>query len=123
MWVWPSLGSPLMGEGSGMCVLGGGGKPGYFRRGGGGGESEGCGYGGVQCACVEREWEVLYLGEGVCVCVWRKFLLFCSKFMRTECLNSRFVFDTPLPISRLVEAVGDSIQTPLPSALLYSSPQ
>jgi len=37
------------------------------------------------------------------------FLLFCSKFMRTECLNSRFVFDTPLPISRLVAAVGDSI--------------
>jgi len=32
-----------------------------------------------------------------------------GKFMRTECLNSRFVFDTPLPISRLVAAVGDSI--------------
>ena len=30
-------------------------------------ESEGCGYGGVQCVCVGREWEVLYMGEGVCV--------------------------------------------------------
>ena len=31
------------------------------------------------------------------------------KFMRTECLNSRYVFDLPLPISRLVSSVGDSI--------------
>lgn len=47
-----------------VCV---GGEPGYFRR-EGVWESEGCGYGGVQCACVGREWEVLYLGEGECVC-------------------------------------------------------
>ena len=29
--------------------------------------------------------------------------------MRTECLNSRYVFDMPLPVSRLVAAIGDSI--------------
>ena len=40
-----------------------------------------------------------------------------SKFMRTECLNSRYVFDMPLPLSRLVSAVGDSI---LPSPSLPS---
>jgi 20S proteasome subunit alpha 6 len=32
-----------------------------------------------------------------------------SKFMRTECLNSKYVFDTPLPTARLVAAVGDSM--------------
>ncbi len=31
------------------------------------------------------------------------------RFMRTECLNSRYVFDRPMPVSRLVGAVGDSI--------------
>ena len=29
--------------------------------------------------------------------------------MQTECLNSRYVFDAALPVSRLVAAVGDSI--------------
>jgi 20S proteasome subunit alpha 6 len=32
------------------------------------------------------------------------------KFMRTECLNSRYVFNTPLPLSRLVSAVGNKMQ-------------
>lgn len=32
------------------------------------------------------------------------------KFMQTECLNSRYVFDLPLPVSRLVSAVGDKMQ-------------
>lgn len=31
------------------------------------------------------------------------------KFMRTECLNSRYVYNSPFPISRLVSAVGNSI--------------
>eukprot|EP00128_Syssomonas_multiformis_P013934 Colp12_sorted_trinity150504_noHs@8044 len=33
-----------------------------------------------------------------------------SKFMRNECLNSRFVYDSLLPVSRLVTAVGDKTQ-------------
>ncbi|XP_077999831.1 proteasome subunit alpha type-1-like [Glandiceps talaboti] len=33
-----------------------------------------------------------------------------SKFMRTECLNSRYAFDTPLPVSRLVTSVGNKSQ-------------
>merc|ERR1711871_1342566 len=33
-----------------------------------------------------------------------------SKFMRTECLNHRFTFDTPLPIGRLVSTVADKSQ-------------
>eukprot|EP00054_Salpingoeca_dolichothecata_P009312 m.52552 g.52552 ORF g.52552 m.52552 type:complete len:251 (+) comp18290_c1_seq1:47-799(+) len=33
----------------------------------------------------------------------------CS-FMRTECMNSRWAFDEPLPISRLVGAVGSKMQ-------------
>ena len=41
------------------------------------------------------------------------FLSFCfslgSKFMRTECLNSRYAFDVPLPVSRLVAMIGNSI--------------
>lgn len=32
-----------------------------------------------------------------------------STFMRTECLNSKFVFDAPLPTARLVSALGDSM--------------
>ena len=39
------------------------------------------------------------------------------KFMRTECLNSRYVFENPLPVSRLVAAVGDSIH---PLIMLWS---
>ena len=39
-----------------------------------------------------------------------EFILFSfSTFMRQECLNSRFVFDMPLPVSRLVTTVADSI--------------
>ena len=34
-----------------------------------------------------------------------------SRFMRTECLNSRFLHDTEMPLSRLVTAVGNSILT------------
>lgn len=33
-----------------------------------------------------------------------------SKFMRTECLNSKFLFDQPLPVSRLVASVGNKSQ-------------
>lgn len=33
-----------------------------------------------------------------------------SKFMRTECLNSEFVYNTAMPVSRLVTAVGDKMQ-------------
>lgn len=32
-----------------------------------------------------------------------------SNFMRQECLDSRFVFDRPLPVSRLVSLIGSSI--------------
>jgi hypothetical protein len=34
---------------------------------------------------------------------------FLSNFMRQECLDSRFVFDRPLPVSRLVSLIGSSI--------------
>ena len=37
------------------------------------------------------------------------FVLVYSKFMRNECLNSKYAYNTRLPISRLVSAVGDSI--------------
>ena len=70
--------------------------------------------GGVCEECSVPVW-----GEGwevVCV-MYSEVPLLYSKFMRTECLNSRFVFDTPLPISRLVEAVGDSIQILVPLVL------
>lgn len=33
-----------------------------------------------------------------------------SNFMRSECLNSRYAYDQPLPISRLVGAVGNKSQ-------------
>ncbi|XP_022108919.1 proteasome subunit alpha type-1-like [Acanthaster planci] len=33
-----------------------------------------------------------------------------SKFMRTECLNSRYAFDTALPVSRLVAMIGNKSQ-------------
>lgn len=32
-----------------------------------------------------------------------------SKFMRSECLSNRYAHDTPLPISRLVTLLGNSI--------------
>ncbi|KAJ8315405.1 hypothetical protein KUTeg_007555, partial [Tegillarca granosa] len=35
-----------------------------------------------------------------------------SNFMRSECLNSRYAYDRPLPISRLVAAVGNKSQIP-----------
>ena len=31
-----------------------------------------------------------------------------SRFMRNECLNSRYAFDSALPISRLVSLIGNS---------------
>ena len=31
-----------------------------------------------------------------------------SKFMRNQCLNHKFVYDSDLPISRLVHTVADS---------------
>jgi 20S proteasome subunit alpha 6 len=33
-----------------------------------------------------------------------------SNFMRTECLRSRFVYNRPLPVQRLVSSVGDKAQ-------------
>ncbi|XP_046863510.1 proteasome subunit alpha type-1-like [Xenia sp. Carnegie-2017] len=33
-----------------------------------------------------------------------------SKFLRTECLNSKYIYDTPLPIARLVGAISDKMQ-------------
>jgi len=30
--------------------------------------------------------------------------------MRVECYNSRYAYDTPLPVSRLVSMVGNSIR-------------
>ncbi|XP_033629242.1 proteasome subunit alpha type-1-like [Asterias rubens] len=33
-----------------------------------------------------------------------------SKFMRTECLNSRYAFDAPLPVSRMVGMIGNKSQ-------------
>ncbi|XP_014776490.1 proteasome subunit alpha type-1 [Octopus bimaculoides] len=35
-----------------------------------------------------------------------------SNFMRTECLNSRYAYDEPLPISRLVCMIGNKSQIP-----------
>ncbi|TRZ00631.1 hypothetical protein DNTS_015390 [Danionella cerebrum] len=37
--------------------------------------------------------------------------LLCN-FMRQECLDSRFVFDRPLPVSRLVTLIGSKTQVP-----------
>ncbi|CAB1339268.1 unnamed protein product, partial [Coregonus sp. 'balchen'] len=37
--------------------------------------------------------------------------LLCN-FMRQECLDSRFVFDRPLPVSRLVTLIGSKTQIP-----------
>ncbi|XP_072045370.1 proteasome subunit alpha type-1-like [Amphiura filiformis] len=33
-----------------------------------------------------------------------------SKFMRTECLNSRYAYDTALPVTRLVASIGSKSQ-------------
>jgi len=35
-----------------------------------------------------------------------------SKYMRTECLNSRYAYGCPLPVSRLVALVGNKSQIP-----------
>lgn len=35
-----------------------------------------------------------------------------STFMRDECLTNKFVFDEPLPVSRLVASVAEKMQTP-----------
>jgi 20S proteasome subunit alpha 6 len=35
-----------------------------------------------------------------------------SKYMRTECYNSRYAYDTALPVSRLVAMVGNKSQVP-----------
>ena len=32
-----------------------------------------------------------------------------SNYMRSECLNSRYAYDQPFPVSRLVANVGNSI--------------
>lgn len=39
-----------------------------------------------------------------------------SKYMRNECLNHRFIYDSPLPLNRLVTQVADSTSV---SLLLY----
>eukprot|EP00049_Salpingoeca_infusionum_P016974 m.351355 g.351355 ORF g.351355 m.351355 type:complete len:255 (+) comp16232_c0_seq1:383-1147(+) len=33
-----------------------------------------------------------------------------GRFMRSECMNSKWAFDEPLPVSRLVGAIGDKLQ-------------
>ena len=38
-------------------------------------------------------------------------LLFCSRYMRTECLNYKYSHDDMLPISRLISALGNKMQT------------
>jgi len=35
-----------------------------------------------------------------------------SNFMRDECLNSKYVFESPLPVSRLVSATAEKMQKP-----------
>ncbi|GAB1292573.1 Proteasome subunit alpha type-1 [Apodemus speciosus] len=40
--------------------------------------------------------------------------LLCN-FMRQECLDSRFVFDRPLPVSRLVSLIGSTSETQIPT--------
>lgn len=35
-----------------------------------------------------------------------------SNFMRTECVNSRYAYDQPLPVSRLVAMIGNKSQIP-----------
>ncbi|ESN95225.1 hypothetical protein HELRODRAFT_151021, partial [Helobdella robusta] len=35
-----------------------------------------------------------------------------SKYMRTECYNSRYAYDTPMPVSRLVAMIGTKSQVP-----------
>jgi len=37
---------------------------------------------------------------------------FLSKFLRTECINSRYAYDTAIPIGRLVGMVGSKSQVP-----------
>lgn len=32
-----------------------------------------------------------------------------SKYMRNECLNHKFVYDTPMPTGRLVLKIADSL--------------
>ena len=39
-------------------------------------------------------------------------LLCCSRFMRNECLSSRYVYERAMPISRLVGLVGNKSQIP-----------
>ena len=34
-----------------------------------------------------------------------------SRFMRTECLNHKFVYEAPIPVERLVASVSDSLLT------------
>jgi 20S proteasome subunit alpha 6 len=35
-----------------------------------------------------------------------------SKYMRTECLNSKYAYDAPMPVSRLVSMIGNKSQIP-----------
>lgn len=35
------------------------------------------------------------------------------RYMRNECLNHRFVFDSPMPLGRLVRQVADKAQVRL----------
>lgn len=41
--------------------------------------------------------------------MWLSMLFFSSKYMRTECLNSRYAYDQPLPVAKLVSLIGSSI--------------
>lgn len=44
-----------------------------------------------------------------------------SRFMRTECLNHKFTYETPIPIERLVAKVADSLLFFAPIPLLHLS--
>lgn len=33
-----------------------------------------------------------------------------SRYMRTECMNNRYVFDCPLPVNRLISQIGNKMQ-------------
>jgi 20S proteasome subunit alpha 6 len=33
-----------------------------------------------------------------------------SRFMRNECLNNKYAYDSPMPVSRLVSSIGNSME-------------
>lgn len=41
----------------------------------------------------------------------KTFVNYCSRYMRTECLNYKYSHDDLLPVSRLITALGNKMQT------------